>query len=109
MIHIFPHIIYEVRKNEYNGERLRPMILLFWRFNGQRLNLTISNSLVRFVRRGMNYSKDLRIHSPAVDFFSAWYNLVKPHQSLRIEIKWAKEMDAATPAMAEGLTDMYGA
>jgi hypothetical protein len=72
----------------------------------ERLNLTIRNSLARFVRRGMNCSKDLWIHSHAIDFFQAWYNLVKPHQSLRIGInecrkRWAQR----TPAMAEGLTD----
>ena len=72
----------------------------------ERLNLTIRNSLARFVRRGMNCSKDLRMHSQAIDFFQAWYNLVKPHQSLRLEVnegrkRWAQR----TPAMAEGLTD----
>ena len=72
----------------------------------ERLNLTIRNSLARFVRRGMNCSKDLQIHSHAIDFFQAWYNFVKPHKSLRIEInggrrRWIQR----TPAMAEGLTD----
>jgi hypothetical protein len=72
----------------------------------ERLNLTIRNSLARFVRRGMNCSKDLRIHSHAIDFFQAWYNLVKPHQSLRIEInEGRKRWKMRTPAMAEGLTD----
>ena len=51
----------------------------------ERLNLTIRNSLARFVRRGMNCSKDIQINSHAIDFFRAWYNLVKPHQSLRRE------------------------
>jgi hypothetical protein len=72
----------------------------------ERLNLTIRNSLARFVRRGMNCSKDLQIHSHAIDLFQAWYNFVKPHQSLRREInagrrRWTQR----TPAMAEGLTD----
>ena len=72
----------------------------------ERLNLTIRNSLARFVRRGMNCSKDLKIHSHAIDFFQAWYNLVKPHQSLRIEInEGRKRWTQRTPAMAEGLTD----
>ena len=72
----------------------------------ERLNLTIRNSLARFVRRGMNYSKDLQIHSHAIDFFQAWYNLVKPHQSLRLEISAGrKRWKQRTPAMAEGLTD----
>ena len=72
----------------------------------ERLNLSIRNSLARFIRRGMNCSKDLEIHSIAIDFFQAWYNFVKPHKSLRLELKegnrkWMKR----TPAMAEGLTD----
>lgn len=72
----------------------------------ERLNLTIRNSLARFVRRGMNCSKDLMIHSHAIDFFQAWYNLVKPHQALRLEINGGrKRWMQRTPAMAEGLTD----
>ena len=62
----------------------------------ERLNLTIRNSLARFVRRCTNCSKDLKIHSLAIDFFRAWYNLVKPHQSLRLETnEGRKKMDAA--------------
>ncbi len=72
----------------------------------ERLNLTIRNSLARFVRRGMNCSKDLQIHSHAIDFFQAWYNFVKPHKSLRIEINdRRKRWEQRTPAMAEGLAD----
>ena len=72
----------------------------------ERLNLTIRNSLARFVRRGMNSSKNIRMHSHAIDFFQAWYNLVKPHRSLRIEInECGKRWMQRTPAMAEGLTD----
>jgi hypothetical protein len=72
----------------------------------ERLNLSIRNSLARFIRRGMNCSKDPEMHSKAIDFFQAWYNFVKPHKSLRLEIsdrnrKWTQR----TPAMAEGLTD----
>ena len=72
----------------------------------ERLNLTIRNSLARFVRRGMNCSKDIQIHSHVIDFFQAWYNFVKPHKSLRIEINQGrKRWIPRTPAMAEGLTD----
>jgi IS1 family transposase len=72
----------------------------------ERLNLTIRNSLARFIRRGMNYSEKLKMHSKALDFIQAWYNFVKPHKSLRIKInsgnkKWMKR----TPAMAEKLTE----
>jgi hypothetical protein len=53
----------------------------------ERLNLTIRNSLARFIRKSM-------------------YNFVKPHKSLRQRVdqgrkKWMKR----TPAMAERLTD----
>jgi len=72
----------------------------------ERLNLTFRNSLARFIRRTMNFSKEIRMHAHAIDFFQAWYNLVKPHQSLRVRIddgkrKWKQR----TPFMAEGLTD----
>jgi IS1 family transposase len=72
----------------------------------ERLNLSIRNSLARFIRRGMNCSKDLETHSKAIDFFQAWYNFVKPHKSLRIEIKDSSRIwMQRTPAMAEGMTD----
>ena len=57
----------------------------------ERLNLTIRNSFARFVRRGMNWSKDLQIHSRAIDFIEAWYNFIKPYKSLRIEINQGKK------------------
>lgn len=64
------------------------------------------DSIRRFVRRGMNYSRDLQMHSNAIDFLQAWYNLVKPHQSLRLEFKKERRKSIQrTTAMAEGLTD----
>jgi hypothetical protein len=72
----------------------------------ERFNLTIRNSLARFIRRGMNSSKDLQMHSRAIDFFQAWYNFVKPHHSLRLEVNMVrKKRMQRTPAMAEGITD----
>ena len=72
----------------------------------ERINLTIRNSLARFIRKGMNYSKDALMHSRAIDFFQAWYNFVKPHKSLRLMVncgnkRWLKR----TPAVAQKLTD----
>jgi len=52
----------------------------------ERINLTIRNSLARFIRKGMNFSKSALMHSRAIDFFQAWYNFVKPHKSLRLMI-----------------------
>jgi hypothetical protein len=69
----------------------------------ERLNLTIRNSLAIFVRKTMNCSKILKRHTHALDFFHAWYNFVKPHKSLRLEVnqedrRWMQR----TPAIAEG-------
>jgi len=52
----------------------------------ERLNLTIRNSLARFVRKSMNCSKILDRHTYALDFFQAWYNFAKPHKSLRLRV-----------------------
>ncbi len=81
----------------------------------ERMNLTFRNYLARFIRESMNFSKDRQIHTGAIDFFQAWYNFVKPHDSLKIEInldmeevgfalnpkKWIPQ----TPAMVELITD----
>lgn len=72
----------------------------------ERINLTIRNSLARFVRKSMNCSKILRRHTHSLDFFQAWYNFVKPHKSLRLEVNQGrKRWMQRTPAMAEGLVD----
>lgn len=72
----------------------------------ERLNLTIRNSSARFIRKGMNYSKDNEMHTRAFDFFQAWYNFVKPHKSLRQETKENdRKWTMRTPAMAKTITD----
>jgi len=72
----------------------------------ERINLTIRNSLARFIRKGMNYSKDVLMHSRAIDFFQAWYNFVKQHKSLRLMVNCGnKRWLQRTPAMAQKLTD----
>jgi len=72
----------------------------------ERMNLTFRNSLARFIRKTMNTSKKMKMHSRAIDFFQAWYNFVKLHKSLRILINDGKrKWEQRTPMMAEGLTD----
>ncbi len=72
----------------------------------ERFNLTIRNSLARFIRRTMNFSKKRKIHTKIVDFLQAWYNFVKPHKSLRVlQIDGNRKWKQRTPVMAEGLTD----
>ncbi len=72
----------------------------------ERINLTIRTSLARFIRKGMNFSKMLAMHQKSLDLFQAWYNFIKPHDSLKIKVnsekrKWVQR----TPAMAEKITD----
>ena len=72
----------------------------------ERFNLTIRTSLARFIRKGMNFSKKMRMHTKALDLFQAWYNFVKPHDSLKIEVNCGnKRWKYRTPAMAEKFTD----
>jgi len=72
----------------------------------ERQNLTMRNSLARFVRTGMNFSKDQYVHSKTIDFYQGWYNFSKPHKSLRLPSKNPKrKWDKGTPAMAAGITD----
>lgn len=72
----------------------------------ERLNLTIRNSLARFIRKTMNFSKKRSVHTKFVDFLQAWYNFVKPHKSLRVpEIDGKRKWKQRTPVMAKGLTD----
>ncbi len=81
----------------------------------ERINLTFRNHLARFIRKTMNFSKNRNIHTYAVDFFQAWYNFVKPHDSLKIEINLdmeevgfsqnPKKWIFQTPAMVELITD----
>jgi len=72
----------------------------------ERINLTIRTSLARFIRKGMNFSKIMKMHQKAFDLFQSWYNFIKPHKSLRLKVdsgkrKWFQR----TPAMAEGIAD----
>ena len=72
----------------------------------ERINLIIRNSSARFIRKTMNYSKKSENHSYAMDFFQAWYNFAKLHNSLKLEINQGnKRWYQRTPAMAEGLTE----
>lgn len=81
----------------------------------ERINLTFRNHLARFILKTMNFSKDREIHTDAVDFFQAWYNFVKQHDSLKIEMNLdieevvfsqnPKKWIFQTPDMIELITD----
>ncbi|MDY0386817.1 MAG: IS1 family transposase [Methanolobus sp.] len=72
----------------------------------ERINLTIRTSLARFIRRGVNFSKTMTMHQKSLDLFQAWYNFIKPHDSLKVKSDSKnRKCLQRTPAMAEKTTD----
>jgi hypothetical protein len=73
----------------------------------ERSNLTTRLFNGRLTRKTLAFSKDLENHQAAVIWEDAYYNLVRPHKSLRLRTsaeshsKWIPR----TPAMVAGLTD----
>jgi len=73
----------------------------------ERSNLTSRLFNGRQVRKTLAFSKDINCHRAAAAWEDLYYNLVKPHKSLRVRVhdipnrKWKLR----TPAMAAGLTD----
>jgi hypothetical protein len=73
----------------------------------ERSNLTTRLFNARLTRKTLAFSKDVKLHEAAVTWEDAYYNWMRPHKSLRVELaddprrKWAQR----TPAMAASLTD----
>jgi hypothetical protein len=73
----------------------------------ERDNLTTRLFNARLTRKTLAFSKDLENHQAAVTWEDAYYNLVRPHKSLRVQareetnIKWLPR----TPAMVAKRTD----
>ena len=72
----------------------------------ERNNLTIRNGVSRMIRKTIDFSKCLNPLIMHLCLFFAWFNLVKTHDALKIEIadgrrRWKQR----TPAMAANLTD----
>jgi IS1 family transposase/transposase-like protein len=76
----------------------------------ERLNLTFRQALSPLVRKTLSFSKERSHLEQQTCFFQAFYNVARPHMSLReaitdhahrFEQKWRQK----TPAMAAGLTD----
>jgi len=73
----------------------------------ERSNLTTRLFNARLTRKTLAFSKDVKLHEAAVTWEDAYYNWVRPHKSLRVEIdddsqrKWMPR----TPGMVAGLTD----
>jgi hypothetical protein len=72
----------------------------------ERSNLTLRQSIARFVRKALSFSKRRERHRAHLGLYKAWYNLVKTHKGLRVRSpKTGKKWERRTPAMAAGITD----
>ena len=72
----------------------------------ERNNLTVRQSIARFVRRTLSFSKRRERHRGHLSLYKAWYNLVKTHKGLRLRCtKPGRRWKQRTPAMAAGITD----
>ncbi len=73
----------------------------------ERSNLTARIFNARLTRKTLAFSKELQAHEHAIIWEDAYYNWIRPHKSLRLEIqndprrKWLHR----TPTMVAGLTD----
>jgi hypothetical protein len=73
----------------------------------ERSNLTTRLFNARLTRKTLAFSKDLSLHQAAVTWEDAYYNLARPHKSLRlrndkeVQSKWIPR----TPAVVAKLTD----
>lgn len=76
----------------------------------ERLNLTFRQALAPLGRRILSFSKERSHLEQHTWFFQAFYNVARPHMSLREKIignahRFAQKWKQRTPAMTAGLTD----
>jgi IS1 family transposase len=76
----------------------------------ERLTLTFRQALAPLVRKTLSFSKERSHLEQHTWFFQAFYNVARPHMSLREKItdnaqRFEQQWRQNTPAMAAGLTD----
>lgn len=72
----------------------------------ERSHLTSRHFNSRQVRKTLAFSKALTMHRAAAALEDGYYNLIRPHKSLRIELNQSeKRWQLRTPAVAAELTD----
>lgn len=73
----------------------------------ERTHLTMRHFNSRLIRKSLAISKELDMHKSAAAWEDLYYNLGRPHKSLRVEVAGDLERRwmLRTPAMAAGLTD----
>jgi len=96
------------------AERLTPLGLTISTALVERVHLTLRQALAPLARQTSSFCKDRERMRQRVVFFQAFYNMARPHMSLRQQLppqertrhgairhRWRER----TPAMAAGLTD----
>jgi len=73
----------------------------------ERSNLTSRLFNSRQVRKTLAFSKDIQAYRAATTWEDSYYNLTRPHKSLRLAVKdgSSRKWLPQTPAMAAKLTD----
>ncbi len=76
----------------------------------ERLNLTFRQSLAPLVRKSLSFSKERTHLQQQTCFFQAFYNVARPHMSLRVQltdtiVRFEQRWTQKTPAMAAGITE----
>jgi len=72
----------------------------------ERSNLTSRHFNSRLTRKTLAFSKTIEMHKAAATLEDAYYNLVRSHKSLRLEVHQPdRRWQQRTPAMASTLTD----
>ena len=72
----------------------------------ERSNLTSRHFNSRLTRKTLAFSKIVEMHKAAAILEDAYYNFVRPHKSLRLEVnKSDRRWQQRTPAMVSDLTD----
>ena len=72
----------------------------------ERSNLTSRHFNSRLTRKTLAFSKTIAMHKAAATLEDAYYNLVRSHKSLRLEVNQPnRRWQQRTPAMASTLTD----
>jgi IS1 family transposase/transposase-like protein len=95
------------------AERLKQLGLKVSTSLVERLNLTLRTALAPLVRKSPSFCKQPQRLEHRVVFFQSFYNLARPHMSLRrplqdgsVEVPpFQTQYEQRTPALAAGLTD----
>jgi IS1 family transposase/transposase-like protein len=127
-LEVHPYLVYaQVVKKTHKGklvtltervvcgaDRLKALGLRISTSLIERLNLTLRHALSPLTRKSLGFCKDRKQMRRRMTFFQAFYNVARPHQTLRLPLPEAEQIHTGiihpkwiprTPGMAAGITD----